>query len=114
MKNLAIGILAVSLLASLLWNAGDDAPDKPMMGAAPSAHEPSRSGKWPKVRAEYLEKHPVCEACGSDQDLQVHHVLQFRTHPERELDPTNLITLCGPGGHNCHIRIGHSFRYFCE
>lgn len=74
-------------------------------------HLEARSSHWPTVRAHHLEAHPVCEACGSKEDLQVHHVEPFHLHPEKELDPTNLITLCGPGGHSCHLRIGHSFNY---
>ncbi len=70
-----------------------------------------RSGHWPVVRAAYLVKQPVCEACGSSKGLQVHHRRPFHLHPELELDPTNLITLCGPEGHNCHLRIGHGFDY---
>ena len=79
--------------------------------AAPADHHGQRSDKWPTVREHYLVGHPVCEACGSKDDLQVHHVEPFHLHPEKELDPTNLITLCGPGGHNCHLRIGHSFNF---
>jgi hypothetical protein len=62
-----------------------------------------RSGHWPTVRAAYLEKHPTCEACGSADDLNVHHVAPFHLRPELELDPTNLITLC----REHHLSIGH-------
>jgi hypothetical protein len=30
--------------------------------------------------------------------------------PERELDPTNLITLCG-GTRNCHFAVGHGWNW---
>jgi hypothetical protein len=65
-----------------------------------------RSGRWPAVRDTYLEAHPACEACGcKDEALNVHHVEPFEFAPERELDPTNLITLCNK--HHCHLMVGH-------
>lgn len=69
----------------------------------------TRSDHWPKVRLEHLEKEPVCAVCGGSEHLEVHHRLPFHLHPELELDPTNLITLCeaGHGGINCHLAIGH-------
>lgn len=62
-----------------------------------------RSGKWTTVRNRFVRDNPFCEACGSDQDLNVHHVEPFHEHPELELDPSNLITLC----REHHFRIGH-------
>lgn len=72
----------------------------------------SRHSQWPKVRAAWLKEHPACAACGNraKADVQVHHLIPFHVAPKRELDPTNLITLCerGPCGINCHLQIGHS------
>ena len=62
-----------------------------------------RSPHWPAVRAEHLRKHPVCEACGTVDHLNVHHVEPFHLHPEKELDPTNFVTLCRLH----HFTIGH-------
>lgn len=62
-----------------------------------------RSSKWPKVRAAYMRGNPVCEACGATCDLEVHHIAIFSEEPERELDPTNLITLC----RSDHLKLGH-------
>ena len=67
-------------------------------------HAAPRSGKWPTVRKHYIEEHPACEACGAADDLEVHHVLPFHLHPDRELDPANLITLC----RRCHLLLGHA------
>ena len=64
---------------------------------------PERSSKWPAVRDAYLRQHPACEACGSRSDLNVHHVIPFHVDEEKELDPTNLITLC----RTHHLTIGH-------
>lgn len=69
----------------------------------------SRSGKWPGVRAEHLKKFPECEVCGGTSNLSAHHIKPFHTHPELELDPRNLMTLCESKrfGLNCHLLIGH-------
>lgn len=65
-----------------------------------------RSGKWPTVEKHFLEEHPTCEGCGSNERLNAHHVLPFHLYANLELDPTNLITLCM--SHNeCHLHIGH-------
>ena len=66
----------------------------------------TRSPEWSKVREVFLDDNPFCAACGSHADLQVHHVKPFHLHPELELDPTNLITLC-MDVNDCHINIGH-------
>jgi hypothetical protein len=74
---------------------------KPGEHHAPMGAE--RSGQWPKVRAEYLEKHPACECCGTKKDLEVHHCLPFHEDESLELDEKNLITLC----RRCHLLVGH-------
>lgn len=75
-----------------------------------------RSGEWPRVRREHLEKEPKCAVCEGDQDLEVHHILPFHLHPAEELNPKNLITLCErkADGVNCHLLFGHlgSFKSF--
>lgn len=63
-----------------------------------------RSSRWRKVRAEHLLRQPVCQACGRNKSLEVHHIKPFHSHPSLELDPDNLVTLCGDP---CHIVHGH-------
>lgn len=63
-----------------------------------------RAGAWPRVRREHLEREPACAACGRSKDLEVHHIKPYHEHPERELDPTNLVTLCADP---CHLVFGH-------
>ena len=71
--------------------------------------EHTRSGHWPTVRKHHLEAHPACEVCGhSGEKVNVHHKLPFHLHPQLELDPSNLITLCEDEGFvNCHLFVGH-------
>jgi hypothetical protein len=66
-----------------------------------------RSGQWPTVRKHHLEAHPFCAVCGGTKFLEVHHVDDFHNHPELELDPGNLITLCEHPAHNDHLIFGH-------
>jgi formate dehydrogenase assembly factor FdhD len=73
----------------------------------------ARSSKWPKVREEHLKKNNVCAVCGGDKKLEVHHKKPFHLHPELELEPSNLVTLCEAlnKGLNCHLLIGHLGNY---
>lgn len=66
-----------------------------------------RSPKWPGVRADFLKTHPTCHGCGGTKKLEVHHMVPFHIDPSRELDETNLITLCEEPGHDCHFHLGH-------
>jgi hypothetical protein len=65
-----------------------------------------RSSKWSKVRKQHLEKQPVCQVCGGDELLEVHHISPFHNDPDKELDADNLITLCN-GKFKCHFLFGH-------
>jgi hypothetical protein len=62
-----------------------------------------RSGRWRRIRAEHLEIEPACAACGTDDNLNVHHILPFNEYPQLELARGNLITLC----REHHWLIGH-------
>lgn len=67
-----------------------------------------RSPKWSTVRKKHLEKNNYCAACGSTKKLEVHHIKPVHKHPELELDPDNLITLCADP---CHIIFGHLMNF---
>jgi hypothetical protein len=68
----------------------------------------SRSNKWPTVRKNYLIHNPACAACGKTAKVEVHHIEPVHLNPERELDPSNLMTLCASP---CHIVFGHFMDY---
>jgi 5-methylcytosine-specific restriction endonuclease McrA len=61
------------------------------------------------VRRAHLAKHGECAVCGETREhlLNVHHKKPFHLHPELELEPTNLITLCEEPHKNCHLWVGH-------
>lgn len=67
-----------------------------------------RSPQWRTVRAKHIEKQPCCMACGSCKKPQVHHIVPVHLDPTKELDPDNLITLCGK---HCHFVFGHLMDY---
>jgi 5-methylcytosine-specific restriction endonuclease McrA len=76
-----------------------------------------RSDRWPSVRKAHLEKFPNCAVCGGTAKIEVHHIEVFHLNPGKELDPTNLITLCeGVGTWNHHLWVGHlgNFKSFNE
>jgi len=64
-----------------------------------------RSNQWRKVRKAFIKKHKICAVCGGTKKLQVHHIKDFSTHPELELDENNLIVLCVKK--RCHLLFGH-------
>lgn len=66
-----------------------------------------RSWKWPALRRKTLKAAGCCAACGGTTKLQVHHIKPFHLFPKLELEPSNLIVLCGAKGRQCHLRIGH-------
>jgi hypothetical protein len=66
----------------------------------------TRSSGWRKVRKNHIKNYPVCYICGSKKKLQVHHIKDFSTYPDLELDPGNLVTLC-VGSMRCHFVWGH-------
>jgi 5-methylcytosine-specific restriction protein A len=68
-----------------------------------------RSSRWYSVRRKHLLTQPKCALCSGTAKLNVHHIQPFHLHPELELEPSNLITLCesDKGGINCHLFFGH-------
>lgn len=114
MKRLAGSLLEVAACLAACWLVfalvfdGGSIPDEPEDQSLESIdHHPDwgspRSSGWYAVRNRFVGEHPACEACGIAVELNVHHVKPFHEHPELELDPSNLITLC----REHHFRVGH-------
>jgi len=72
-----------------------------------------RSSQWAAVRKKFIKTNDCCAVCGGKKKLEVHHKKPFRNHPELELDPENLITLCESknNGVTCHLLFGHLGNY---
>ena len=64
-----------------------------------------RSSGWSQFRKENIGKE--CRACGQPgkllSPLELHHCEPFSKNPARELDKTNIITLC----RTCHFLLAH-------
>ena len=52
----------------------------------------------------------MCAACGSRAKVRAHHIVPVSVAPEREHDPSNLLSLCESYSHgvNCHLFFGHA------
>ena len=94
---LDIASRAIAEIESLRRSMGLITDNIEPIGAVP------RSSHWPAVRAAKLKAQPTCEATGSTDDLEVHHVEPFHEDPSKELDPDNLIVL----NRLAHFIIGH-------
>lgn len=66
-----------------------------------------RSPQWESVRGAWIKQHPKCAVCGTDKDIQIHHVIAFHTDQSKELDEKNLISLCEGSNKDCHRLFGH-------
>lgn len=74
-------------------------------------YDTGRHPQWAKLAKEWLKENPFCEGCGIGAvpgECVPHHILpvSWPGGAERELDKTNLITLCETGW-QCHFRLGH-------
>lgn len=67
-----------------------------------------RSHAWRDLRESFIKENNFCAACGTQEKLEVHHIEPVHLNPSRELDKTNLITLCDK---YCHFAIGHLMDY---
>ena len=63
-----------------------------------------RSSSWAKVRKAFIELNPECAVCGTKKNLEVHHIIPYQIDKSKELEYSNLITLCG---NRCHFLFGH-------
>jgi 5-methylcytosine-specific restriction endonuclease McrA len=67
----------------------------------------SRSSKWTTFRDTWIKSHPHCAVCGTTTGIELHHIKSVSEHPELELDPDNVVSLCGDKANNCHFKHGH-------
>lgn len=104
MKNILLAFIIICILCCVLYYSQEPKYiEHHPYDDVISAQAVKRSDKWQTARKNYLKKHPVCEACGTNVDLNVHHIVPFHEDPSKELDPTNMITLC----RTHHFEYGH-------
>ncbi len=63
-----------------------------------------RSSRWKHLRQQILRDNPICRYRGRHCSLgatEVHHIESAYEHPQRALDPANLVALC----HRCHSEV---------
>lgn len=70
-----------------------------------------RSAGWRALRNQHLKQNPECIVCGSSRNVVPHHIVPFHVDPSKELDPSNLVTLCESPTFNCHLFFGHLKRW---
>ena len=51
-----------------------------------------RGSRWKQIRLETIKKSPFCAVCGTNKNLQVHHIIPYRI--TKNNDQENLIPLC--------------------
>jgi 5-methylcytosine-specific restriction endonuclease McrA len=58
------------------------------------------TARWRKLRAQIIKRDRVCQTCGSDTELQVHHLRPPRGDEGLFYHPDNLAVICA----TCHRR----------
>lgn len=86
--------VAVALWCAVCFGLPDTSEWDEVDHHLPPGAVASRSPQWRATANAWRIGHPVCEWCGSKKNLAVHHVIPLNEDSSRELDPTNLITLC--------------------
>ena len=66
------------------------------------------SKTWKTVRQGKIRENPLCEKCGTDKNLQVHHIQDRRLNPDLQYTFENLQTLCV----KCHTGIRNAKNYW--
>lgn len=70
-----------------------------------------RSPKWPAFRKAWLRDNPLCAACGTALNLEVHHIIPVHVASNGELSESNVLTLCDGPTRSCHWHIGHCYNW---
>lgn len=61
-----------------------------------------RGSRWHSIRRRILKRDKVCQCCGDEGPLDVHHIIPFRVFVDKDAanNEDNLVALCKP----CHRR----------
>ena len=63
----------------------------------------ARSWFIKRAKKVALKRDKVCQVCGTDEELEIHHLYDLSTHPELASDPDNLVATC----RTCHYAKFH-------
>lgn len=74
---------------------------KPFQNAIRTNSQFYNSQRWRKLRKAKLEINPVCEICGNQSELQVHHIKPPKGGELLFFNLENLQTVCA----NCHRKL---------
>lgn len=70
----------------------------------PNSHQRGYDYDWRVFRDAYLKANPLCVDCLTtnrpEPATELHHIVKLRDAPERKLDRSNVMSLCG----TCHKR----------
>lgn len=64
---------------------------------------------YKKFASVLVSNQKICEICGSNNNLQVHHILPVSIYPEKLLEESNCMILCSGANKfsGCHKQYGH-------
>ena len=120
-RRFAAAMLAIIAMFVVVFVAGNivyEASVTPPAVPLPIVVEPhdfyaeSRGPGWSRARANHLTAHPACEVCGRTGDaVVVHHVRPVHVWLAGELEPGNLLSICGPNGCGAHFWLAHGGRW---
>src|SRR4051794_39139002 len=68
------------------WTAG--------MAQAKPRTDVRNTRKWQELRKRIIARDGQCAVCGSEEQLEVDHIIPYSVSPELGLDPDNLQVLC--------------------
>ena len=62
--------------------------------------------KWLDIQRKFRRENPLCAVCGSDTNIEVHHIIPVNVNESLCFEESNLISLCRKYK-NCHLVHGH-------
>lgn len=68
-------------------------------------HIPNKR-KWLDIQRKFLRHNKKCAVCGTENHIEIHHIIPVNIAPHLMFEESNLISLCRKGK-NCHLIHGH-------
>lgn len=67
-------------------------------GSSPERQRLYSGAAWRRLRRAVLARDRCCQGCGATNQLHMHHIKAWATHPELRFDVGNVVLLC----ESCH------------